>query len=46
MTSRFAAHNPPDVFYVDSSLAPDWIDQGVLADVGTSDHAPVMAKFT
>jgi multiple sugar transport system substrate-binding protein len=30
MTARFAAHNPPDVFYVDSSLAPTWSQQGVL----------------
>jgi hypothetical protein len=30
MTSRFAAHNPPDVFYVDSSLASTWAQQGVL----------------
>jgi multiple sugar transport system substrate-binding protein len=30
MTARFAAHNPPDVFYVDSSLASTWADQGVL----------------
>ncbi len=30
MTARFAAHNPPDVFYVDSSVAPTWIKQGVL----------------
>ena len=30
MTSRFAAHNPPDVFYVDSSFAPTWTQQGVL----------------
>ena len=30
MTSRFAARNPPDVFYVDSSLAPTWSQQGVL----------------
>jgi multiple sugar transport system substrate-binding protein len=30
MTSRFAAHNPPDVFYVDSSVAPSWESQGVL----------------
>jgi multiple sugar transport system substrate-binding protein len=30
MTTRFAAHNPPDVFYVDSSLAPTWSQQGVL----------------
>jgi multiple sugar transport system substrate-binding protein len=31
MTARFAAHNPPDVFYVDSSLATTWAAQGVLA---------------
>src|SRR5574337_622289 len=30
MTARFAARNPPDVFYVDSSVAPQWIKQGVL----------------
>jgi multiple sugar transport system substrate-binding protein len=30
MTARFAAHNPPDVFYVDSSLADTWATQGVL----------------
>ncbi len=30
MTARFAAHNPPDVFYVDSSVAPGWEAQGVL----------------
>jgi len=30
MTTRFAAHNPPDVFYVDSSTAPTWAQQGVL----------------
>ena len=30
MTARFAAHNPPDVFYVDSSLAASWASQGVL----------------
>jgi multiple sugar transport system substrate-binding protein len=30
MTARFAAHNPPDVFYVDSSLASTWAGQGVL----------------
>jgi multiple sugar transport system substrate-binding protein len=30
MTARFAAHTPPDVFYVDSSLAPTWSAQGVL----------------
>ena len=30
MTARFAAHTPPDVFYVDSSVAGSWIKQGVL----------------
>jgi multiple sugar transport system substrate-binding protein len=30
MTARFAAHNPPDVFYVDSSVIGDWIHQGVI----------------
>jgi multiple sugar transport system substrate-binding protein len=30
MESRFAAHDPPDVFYVDSSVAPTWEKQGVL----------------
>src|SRR5579884_425129 len=30
MTARFAARNPPDVFYVDSSFAQPWASQGVL----------------
>ena len=30
MVAKFSAHQPPDVFYVDSSVAPDWIQQGVL----------------
>lgn len=30
MTAAFAARKPPDVFYVDSSLSKDWIDQDVL----------------
>jgi multiple sugar transport system substrate-binding protein len=30
MTARFAARNPPDVFYVDSSKFPEWAKQGVL----------------
>jgi multiple sugar transport system substrate-binding protein len=30
MTARFAAHNAPDVFYVDSSVIGDWIKQGVI----------------
>src|SRR5262245_44017959 len=35
MTARFAAHNPPDVFYVDSSLASTWAGQGVLQPLNT-----------
>src|SRR6266851_8360521 len=27
MVAKFSAHQPPDVFYVDSSIAPDWIKQ-------------------
>jgi multiple sugar transport system substrate-binding protein len=30
MTARFAAHNPPDVFYVDSSVIGSWVKQGVI----------------
>src|SRR5205085_9789978 len=30
MTARFAAHNPPDVFYVDSSVMSTWAKQGVV----------------
>lgn len=30
MTARFAAHNPPDVFYVDSSVIGAWEKQHVL----------------
>jgi len=30
MVARFSAHQPPDLFYVDSSVAPDWIQQGAL----------------
>ena len=30
MTARFAAHNAPDVFYVDSSVIGNWIQQGVI----------------
>ncbi len=30
MLARFASHTPPDVFYVDSSVAPDWMAQGVM----------------
>ncbi len=35
MTARFAAHNPPDVFYVDSSLASTWAQQGVLQSLNS-----------
>ena len=30
MLAKFSARRPPDVFYVDSNVIPDWIDQGVL----------------
>jgi multiple sugar transport system substrate-binding protein len=30
MAAKFSAHKPPDLFYVDSSAAPDWISQGLL----------------
>lgn len=30
MVAKFSAHQAPDLFYVDSSVAPDWIKQGVL----------------
>jgi multiple sugar transport system substrate-binding protein len=30
MTARFAAHNAPDVFYVDSGVIGAWIKQGVI----------------
>jgi multiple sugar transport system substrate-binding protein len=30
MLARFSARTPPDVFYVDSNVIPDWIRQGVL----------------
>jgi multiple sugar transport system substrate-binding protein len=30
MTARFAAHNAPDVFYVDSSVIGSWEKQGVV----------------
>ena len=33
MAAKFSAGEPPDLFYVDSSVAPDWIDQGVLQDL-------------
>ena len=36
MTARFAAHNAPDVFYVDSSVIGSWIKQGVIAPLNGS----------
>ena len=30
MLAKFSARQPPDVFYVDSNVIPDWIQQGVL----------------
>ncbi len=30
MITRFGAHNPPDIFYVNAEYAQDWIDQGFL----------------
>jgi multiple sugar transport system substrate-binding protein len=33
MLAQFAARRPPDVFYVDSNVIPDWIKQGVLLDL-------------
>ena len=33
MLARFAARKPPDIFYVDSNVFPDWVSQGVLAPI-------------
>ena len=33
MTAKFSAGEPPDLFYVDSSVAPEWIDESVLVDL-------------
>lgn len=30
MVTRFGAHNPPDIFYVNAEYAQDWIDEGFL----------------
>ncbi len=30
MITRFGAHNPPDIFYVNAEYAQDWIDAGFL----------------
>src|SRR5438105_13189733 len=34
MLARFAARKPPDIFYVDSNVFPDWVSQGVLEPIG------------
>lgn len=34
MLARFAARKPPDIFYVDSNVFPDWVTQGVLEPIG------------
>jgi Bacterial extracellular solute-binding protein. len=33
ITARFAANNPPDVFYLEAYTAPKFIDSGVLLDI-------------
>lgn len=33
LTARFAANNAPDVFYLESYVAPNFIESGVLADI-------------
>jgi multiple sugar transport system substrate-binding protein len=33
MLARFAARKPPDIFYVDSNVFPDWVSQGVLEPI-------------
>jgi multiple sugar transport system substrate-binding protein len=30
MAAKFSAHQPPDLFYVDSFVSADWISQGLL----------------
>ncbi|HSC92134.1 MAG TPA: extracellular solute-binding protein [Gaiellaceae bacterium] len=30
MLAQFAARKPPDVFYIDSNVAPDWVKQRVI----------------
>ena len=30
MLAKFAARKPPDVFYIDSNVFPDWVSQGLL----------------
>jgi len=43
MLARFAARKPPDIFYVDSNVFPDWRKQGLLEPLNA--HM-VRAKFS
>jgi multiple sugar transport system substrate-binding protein len=43
MLARFAARKPPDIFYVDSSVFPDWRKQGLLEPLNAR---MVKAKFS
>jgi multiple sugar transport system substrate-binding protein len=45
MLARFAARKPPDIFYVDSNVLPDWASQGVLEPIG-DDLARTHFKLT
>ena len=35
MAAKFSSGEPPDLFYVDSFVSHDWIDQGVLQELDT-----------
>jgi multiple sugar transport system substrate-binding protein len=43
MLARFAARKPPDIFYVDSNVFPDWQKQGLLQPLNAM---MVKAKFS
>jgi multiple sugar transport system substrate-binding protein len=43
MLARFAARRPPDIFYVDSNVFPDWRRQGLLEPLNDD---MVRAKFS
>lgn len=43
MLARFAARKPPDIFYVDSNVFPDWQKQGLLEPLNAR---MVKAKFS
>jgi ABC-type glycerol-3-phosphate transport system substrate-binding protein len=50
MLAKFSARQPPDVFYVDSNVALDWIDQGVLEPLDSyidpAERAPGYVSIT